>query len=150
MTCLIDRVLSGAGMKSHTSMLGMFFINTLAICMPISKKKSLQRFLEKTPKFFIVVRLIIECLNFLGRLCTYTRFFNVTLFWFVCMLQNISKKYCTYPSAYTRPWSPIFINGFAMSLFHAKVTVCLEIQQGKNKQSLIVIGDIYLIYVLLL
>ena len=30
MTCLIDRVLSGAGMELHSSMLGTFFVYTLA------------------------------------------------------------------------------------------------------------------------
>ena len=44
MTCLIDRVLDGTGMKSHSSMLGKFFVYTLAICMPIFKKKSPRRF----------------------------------------------------------------------------------------------------------
>ena len=32
MTCLIGEVLNGPGMKSHTSMLGTFFVYTLALC----------------------------------------------------------------------------------------------------------------------
>ena len=55
MTCLVDRVLSGAGMKLHTSMLGTFFVYTLALSMPLFKKKSTQRFMEKMTKLFIVV-----------------------------------------------------------------------------------------------
>ena len=61
MTCLIDRVLSEAGMKLHTflHMLGTFFVYTLALSMPIFKKKSLlRRFLEKSSKLFIVVTLL--------------------------------------------------------------------------------------------
>ena len=38
MTCLMDRVLGGAGKKLHTSMLGTFFVCSLAICMQIVKK----------------------------------------------------------------------------------------------------------------
>ena len=41
MTCLKDEGLDGPGMKSHTYMLGTFFVySTLALSMPIFKKKS--------------------------------------------------------------------------------------------------------------
>ena len=50
MTCLIERILDGAGMKSHASMLGTFFVYTLALCMPIFKKKY---FLELFPRRFM-------------------------------------------------------------------------------------------------
>ena len=46
---------SGALIKLHTSMLGTFFVYTFALSMPIFKKKSLRRFLEKSSKLFIVV-----------------------------------------------------------------------------------------------
>ena len=55
MTCLVDRVLSGTGMKLHTSLLGTYFVYTLAKSRPIFKKKSLLRFLEKSHKLFIEV-----------------------------------------------------------------------------------------------
>ena len=48
MTCLESRVLSGARMKFHTSMLGTFFVYTLELSMPIFKEKSSRRFLGKT------------------------------------------------------------------------------------------------------
>ena len=54
MTCLIDRVLSGARMKLHTSMLGTFFVYTLGLSMPIFKKKSLRRFLGKSSKLWVL------------------------------------------------------------------------------------------------
>ena len=60
MTTLIGWVLGGAGVRSHTSMLDTFCVYTLALSMPISKKKSLQRFLEKTPKLFIVVTCLAQ------------------------------------------------------------------------------------------
>ena len=47
MTCLGVSSLSGTWMKLHSSMLGTFFVYTLTLSMPILKKKSLQRFLEK-------------------------------------------------------------------------------------------------------
>ena len=60
MTCLVVRVLSGAGMKSHTSMLGTSFVYTLALSMPIFKKKPLRKFLEKSSKLFIVVTFFLK------------------------------------------------------------------------------------------
>ena len=39
MTCLKGEGLDGPGMKSHTSMLRTFFVYTLALSMPIFKKK---------------------------------------------------------------------------------------------------------------
>ena len=52
---LLDSQSSGRGrnMKSHTSMLETFFVYTMALWLPIFKKKSSRRFLEKTPKLFI-------------------------------------------------------------------------------------------------
>ena len=50
MTCLVGSVLSGAGMKLHSSILGSFFVYTMALSMSIFKKKSLRRFSEKLPK----------------------------------------------------------------------------------------------------
>ena len=61
MTCLIVRVLSGVGIKLHTSILGTFLVYTLAQSMPIFKKKSSQRFLVETFKLFIVVTLLPVC-----------------------------------------------------------------------------------------
>ena len=55
MTCLIGEVLDGPVMKSHTSMLEMFFVYTLALCTPIFKKKSPLKRLGKSSKLFIVV-----------------------------------------------------------------------------------------------
>ena len=52
MTCLIDRILDRAGMKSHASMLGTFFVYTLALCMPIFKKKSTLNRLGKRKSSF--------------------------------------------------------------------------------------------------
>ena len=39
MTCWIGEALDGPKMKSHTSMLRMFFVYTLALCMPIFLEK---------------------------------------------------------------------------------------------------------------
>ena len=58
MTCLIGEVLDGPGTQSHTSMLGTFFVYTLALCMPIFKKKSPLKRLGKNCKLFIVVTLL--------------------------------------------------------------------------------------------
>ena len=58
MTCLKAEVLDGPGMKSHTFMLGTFFVYTLALCMPIFKKKSPLKRLGKSYKLFIVVTLL--------------------------------------------------------------------------------------------
>ena len=55
MTCLKGRILDGAGMKSHASMLGTFFVYTLALCMPIFKKKSSLKRLGKSSNISIVV-----------------------------------------------------------------------------------------------
>ena len=55
MTCLMDRSLSGALIKLHTSMLGTFFVYTLAQSMPIFKKKSSRIFLGESSKLCIVV-----------------------------------------------------------------------------------------------
>ena len=54
MTCLIERALSGTRIKLHTSMLGTFFVYTLGLSMPIFKKKSLQRFLGKSSKLWVL------------------------------------------------------------------------------------------------
>ena len=54
MTCLMDRVLSGALIKLHTSMLGTFFVYTLAQSIPIFNKKSLRIFLGERIKLCIV------------------------------------------------------------------------------------------------
>ena len=48
MTCLIDKVLDGAGMKSHTSLLGTFLVHTLGPHMQILNIKSSLKHLEKT------------------------------------------------------------------------------------------------------
>ena len=69
MTCLVDRVQSVAWMKLHTSMLGTFFIYTLALSMPISKKKSSRRFLEKMPKLILVVTSMKSLELFSRNLC---------------------------------------------------------------------------------
>ena len=45
-------------MKSYTSLLGTFFVYTLALCMPIFKKKSSLKRLGKSCKLFIVVTLL--------------------------------------------------------------------------------------------
>ena len=58
MTCSVVGSLSGTWMKLHSSMLGTFFVYTLTLSMPIFKKKSPRRFLEKMPKLFIVVTLL--------------------------------------------------------------------------------------------
>ena len=58
MTCWIGEALDGPGMKSHTSMLRTFFVYTLALCMPIFKKKSPLKPLGKSYKLFIVVTLL--------------------------------------------------------------------------------------------
>ena len=54
MTCLMDRSLSGALIKLHTSMLGTFFVYTLGQSMPIFKKKSSQRFLGKSSELCVL------------------------------------------------------------------------------------------------
>ena len=54
MTCLMDRSLSGALIKLHTSMLGTFFVYTLAQSMPIFKKKSSQIFLGESCKLCVL------------------------------------------------------------------------------------------------
>ena len=54
MTCLMDKSLSGALIKLHTSMLGTFFVYTLAQRMPISKKKSSQIFLGESCKLCVL------------------------------------------------------------------------------------------------
>ena len=58
MACLIGEAVDGPGMKSHTSMLGKFFVYTLTLCMPIFKKKSPLKRLGKSYKLFIVVTLL--------------------------------------------------------------------------------------------
>ena len=58
MTCLKGEGLDGPGMKSHTSMLRTFFVYTLALSMPIFKKKSPLKRLGKSSKLFIVVTLL--------------------------------------------------------------------------------------------
>ena len=61
MTCLIGRVLSGARMKLHTSMLGTFFVYTLGLSMLIFKKKSLRRFLGKSSKLWVLHKKSFLC-----------------------------------------------------------------------------------------
>ena len=58
MTCLLDEGLDGPGMKSHTSLLGTFFLYALGPRMPIFKKKSSLKRLGKSSKLFIVVTLL--------------------------------------------------------------------------------------------
>ena len=53
MTCLLLRLLSGTGMKLHSSMLGTFFVYTLALSMPIFEKKSSRIFLREISKLCI-------------------------------------------------------------------------------------------------
>ena len=50
-----DLLLGGAGIKSHTSMLGTFFIRTSALCLPIFEKKSLRSAAEKSVKMTFYV-----------------------------------------------------------------------------------------------
>ena len=54
MTTMIDSVLGGAGVRSNSSMFGTFFVYTLALCMPIFKKKSSRIFLVESFKLLIV------------------------------------------------------------------------------------------------
>ena len=58
MTCLKGEGLAGPEMKSHTYMLRTFFVYTLALSMPIFKKKSPLKRLGKSSKLFIVVTLL--------------------------------------------------------------------------------------------
>ena len=58
MTCLVVRSLSGTWMKLHSSMLGNFFVYTLTLSMPIFKKKSSRRFLEKIPKISLKIGIL--------------------------------------------------------------------------------------------
>ena len=51
-------------MKLHTSLLETIFVYTLALSMPIFKKKSLRGFLKKMPKLFIVVTLYTKKVPF--------------------------------------------------------------------------------------
>ena len=76
MTCLISRVLGGAGMKSHTFMLGTFFEYTLGLYKPRFRED----FWKKNSKTFHCGNaLLIRCLNFLGRL--YLLMQNFERFW---------------------------------------------------------------------
>ena len=61
MTCLLDEGLDGPGMKSHTSMLGTFFVYTLALCMPIFKKKSHLKRLGKSSKLWVLHKKSFLC-----------------------------------------------------------------------------------------
>ena len=61
MTCLMDRRLSGALIKLHTSMLGTFFVYTLAQSMPIFKKKSSQIFLGESCKLCVLHKKSFLC-----------------------------------------------------------------------------------------
>ena len=63
MACLIVKALSRARMKLHTSMLGMFFVYTLGLSMPIFKKKSSQRFLGKVPNFVYYIKMIFYVIH---------------------------------------------------------------------------------------
>ena len=58
MTCLLDEGLDGPGIKSHTSLLGTFFVYTLGPRIPIFKKKSSLKRLGKSSKISIVVTLL--------------------------------------------------------------------------------------------
>ena len=53
MTCLKGRVLSGARMKFHTSMLGTF-LYTLGLSIPIFKKKPSLEFQGKSSKLWVI------------------------------------------------------------------------------------------------
>ena len=57
MTCLLDEVLDGPGTKSHTSLLGTFFVYTLGPRILIFKKKFSLKRLGKSSKISIVVTL---------------------------------------------------------------------------------------------
>ena len=48
-------------MKSHTSMLGTFFVYTLALCMPIFKKKSRLKRLGKSSKLWVLHKKSFLC-----------------------------------------------------------------------------------------
>ena len=61
LACLVDRILSGAWMKLHSSMMGTFFVYTLVLRMAILKKlfivvtmKSLELFPEISSEFFFL------------------------------------------------------------------------------------------------
>ena len=54
MTCLIGEAVDGPRIKSHTSMLEMFFVYILGLSMPIFKKKSTWRFLGKSSKLWVL------------------------------------------------------------------------------------------------
>ena len=60
MTCLKDRVLGGAGMKSHSFMLvlGIFFVQIYLGEYANFQEIFLQRYLGKSSKLFIVVTLL--------------------------------------------------------------------------------------------
>ena len=61
MTCQIGEVLDEPGIKSHTSMLGTFFVYTLALCMPIFKKKSRLKRLGKSSKLWVLHKKSFLC-----------------------------------------------------------------------------------------
>ena len=61
MTCLIGEAVNGPRMKSHTSMLGTFFVYTLALCMPIFKKKSRLKRLGKSSKLWVLHKKSFLC-----------------------------------------------------------------------------------------
>ena len=74
-TCLIDRVLSGAGMKSHTSMLGTFLVYVYLGPVSDFQEKSSRSFLGESSKLFIVVTLLHENVwNFLPEI--YVKIFS--------------------------------------------------------------------------
>ena len=54
MTCQIGEVLDEPGIKSHTSKLGTFFVDTLGLSMLIFKKKSSPRFLGKSSELWVL------------------------------------------------------------------------------------------------
>ena len=61
MTCLMGRSLSGALINLHTSMLGTFFVYTLALCMLIFKKKSRLKRLGKSSKLWVLHKKSFLC-----------------------------------------------------------------------------------------
>ena len=93
MTCWIGEVLDEPGMKSHTSMLGTFFVYNLALCMPIFKKKSPLKRLGKSYKLFIVVTLQFE--------------FLLLLFKFVVNLPGHAIVLKIQTPSFTNDWSEI-------------------------------------------
>ena len=91
MTCLINRALNGAGMKLHSSMLGMFYVYTLTLSMLIFKKKTSQIFLGESSKLCIVVtckystRLSIFLYSLMLKIAK-----TIVLFWRISKCSNLN------------------------------------------------------------